>query len=301
MNKNKKKLSNEYFPGFIECKTNDELFKYRDTKERAKDDPVYVRLGSDPKANEHVVKHIEMAKPHLDTKFNSELTKSAFSQTWETVMQNYFTSLQFERAPQANNGPDIVITDPENFYIECRATNRYFDSNLSYIPEVAHADKRIAMTKAIEDKLKKQRKYLKAGVTDPSVPYLVAINTASLNDFSYFVSEIPSILSVLVGYDGGDINDLARRREYLNSTKIVKGAVRDFRKPMNLFRDQQAKEISGVIFSDRFILDQDDNDFSNLFYINNPFASVPFDHSLLSGIGTCILDTKGNCVISKAC
>lgn len=239
-----------------------------------------------------------IVKRYLDTKFNSQLTKSAFTQTWEAVVHNYITSLQLKRSPQSDNGPDIVITQPKEFYIECRATNKYFDPNLQYFPQVAHVDKRIAMTKAIEDKLKKQRKYLKAGVTDPSVPYLVAINTASLNDFSYFVSEVPSILSTLIGYDGGKLNDHTRRRECLNSTKKINDTVKYFRKPMNLFRNKQAKEISGIIFSDRFILDQDVNDFSNLFYINNPFASVTFDHTLLSGIGKCILDTKGNCMIS---
>lgn len=247
----------------------------------------YVTTGCIKERRNYFEELWENFKPYADKKFLSEIKKQFHQRSWEMYMANIFLKQHISIANKKekaqlmpffaeDEGPDLILE--KKIYIECVACEKgskpddsvpsfKYDFSVQSIPE----DKMLLrITQVFVDKYKQYKKWAQERDFDKNKPFIIAINSGML-DFPQEYLGFPLIVKALFG-----LNNLAISRNGERSwtwqesiSKKNGGNIR-----LQYFRDDKYKEISGVIFSPKTILNMDESG-NNCFFINNPFAQNP--------------------------
>jgi len=226
-------------------------------------------------------------KPYADTNFQKEIKSNFHSRTWEMYIYNVLLGKHlsilktFEKTNiPRNEGPDFFLND--GTYIECIAVSKGKFGSADSVPEPYIAssinniicqdvptDKMLLrITSAIKEKgIDKYNNWMQKRWFNNKSPYVIAINSAEL----FYPQEpfgIPLVIKALFGLEYLQINESGREsfsfRDFIykNESPV----------PVSFFRSAKYSGISGVIFSDKYVLSSFENIGSDCIFVNNPFA-----------------------------
>jgi hypothetical protein len=109
------------------------------------------------------------------------------------------------------------------------------------------------------------------------MPFIIAINTGDLSHIED--PSVPNVLKALFGLrflqiniNTGVINFLYRDKVYKLNNKPV---------PVNYFTNEDFSFVSGVLFSDKLVLNHPENIGEDCIFVNNPFTNNPVDESFV--------------------
>ncbi len=183
--------------------------------------------------------------------------------------------------------PDFVLENQA--YIECVAPTRGCPTKPDSVPEmlfsVATKPEKICIqddpidkiilriTQVIKDKALGQYENWKSKKWfNPKMPFVIAVNTGDLTDIED-PTGISNVLRALFGVqykqidlETGEIN-FSHRNEVLKTNNEPV--------PVNYFISQDFSFVSGVLFSNKNVLDHPENLGDDCTFVNNPFAKNP--------------------------
>ncbi|MHB1456400.1 MAG: hypothetical protein ACYC0V_05730 [Armatimonadota bacterium] len=224
---------------------------------------------------------------YSDTHFKSEIRVHFHQRSWEMYVGNVLLDKGLSIGSD-NEGPDFVVNGVT--YVECIACTRGDDNNLNSVPEpyvaptiyeiLAEAvptDKIILrITNAITTKTMEYSKWRTKRWFDEKSPFVIAINTADMGCPQRYFG-IPIIINALFGLENMVIGPSGR--SFIWRTTINKG---DSQVPVNYFCNNDFDSVSGVLFSEKMVLDHPDRLGDDCVFVNNPFARNPVDHKFTS-------------------
>jgi len=282
-NKQPKSLFTNDFPQINENKELKKLFsKYPNY------DPYYIATACIEDRKELVDKLWSMYAPYADYSFTKQYKyKDKFHQrTWEMYLGCTLLENNFHIDNNRGEGPDFLINN--SFYIECTACNNATDKNSpSYVPSLDLRENKIAcidvpenqiilrILHAINSKYKKYKKYLLDKKVDPSLPFIIAINSGILCH-THLNGYPPMIIKALFGLEHLQIKYPSGEREY-SRWEYVPG---DKKYRTDTFTNNYRKEISAIIYSPNTIINMPSDIGSDCVIIPNPYAKNPIDISL---------------------
>ncbi len=243
-------------------------------------DPYYITSGCIKERKEILDALWKIFEPYKDSHFLGQYKTQFHQRTWEMyvgclLLQN---NLQIK---SLDEGPDFIVDDKE--YIECVVCTRGDKNKPDSVPEMFVArtldemrvqdvpvDQMIMrMTSVIEDK---HKIYQERTNIDKNKPFVVAVNSGALTHPQDYLG-IPLIIKALFGLQFLQISQSGNesfswRQEAKKSSSPIS---------VNNFTNDSYKEISGIIFSDRNVIDRHDKIGEDCIFINNPFAKNPVD------------------------
>lgn len=283
--------------------TNEELERIKQMY--PKYDPYFIASGCCKERKERFDKLWEKYQPYADSHFLTQIKTNFHQRTWEMYVGNVLLEKKLKIQSQ-NEGPDFVIN--ETAYIECVAPTKGNLTKADSVPEmfVAKASDEIRVqdvpvdkmilriTQAIKDKALyqyenwKSKNWFKA-----KIPFIIAVNTGDLGHVED--SSMPNVLKALFGFQFMQINIKTGATNFSHRNSIAKS--NNIPVPVNYFMSTDFKFVSGVLFSDRTVLNHPDNIGEDCFFVNNPFADNPVDESFIKFFKNWIA-TKNNDRIS---
>lgn len=253
----------------------------------SKYDPYFIASGSIEKRKEKFNKLWVNYKPYADSNFLSEIKTNFHQRTWEMYVGNVLlrNNLKIE---SYNEGPDFIIDNIG--YLECIAPTRGDNMNPDSVPElyVAKTPEEISVrdvpvdkiilriTQAIKDKALIQYENWKSKKWfDDKKPFIIAINTADLQ----YPEDInmPYVIKALFGFQFMQINIKTGDKNYSHRNVIEKSNKTNI--PVTYFIDPDFNFISGVLFSNKTVLNHPDKIGEDCIFINNPLAINHIDES----------------------
>jgi hypothetical protein len=267
--------------------TNEELEKIK--RMYPKYDPYFITSGCSKERKYRFDKLWEKYQPYADSHFLTQLKTNFHQRTWEMYIGNVFLGKKLKMQSQ-NEGPDFVID--EIAYIECVAPTKGDSTKADSVPEMFVAktpdeisvqdvpvDKMILrITQAIKDKALDQYENWKSkNWFKVKMPFIIAVNTGDLG----YVEDpsMPNVLKALFGFQFMQINIKTGATNFSHRNSIAKS--NNIPVPVNYFINTDFKFVSGVLFSDRIVLNHPDNIGEDCLFVNNPFADNPVDESFI--------------------
>lgn len=238
--------------------------------------------------------------PYADSHFRSQAKTSFHQRSWEMYVANVLLEkgLNIE---SSNEGPDFVVN--KQLYIECVAPTKGEPGKPDSVPPMYVATKPseimvqdvpvdkmiLRITQALKDKaLDQYEKWKSKSWFDGNNPFIVAINIGDL-EYPQDYLGIPLAIKALFGlqymqiFQNGD-QGFSWRNE------IAKGAG----VPVNYFATDSFSFVSGVIFSDKTVLNHPEVVGDDCIFINNPWATHPVSHDYYSKFNNWNVEKKGN-------
>lgn len=224
-------------------------------------------------------------KPYADRHFLAQAKINFHQRSWEMYVGNVLLEKKLF-IESKNEGPDFVANS--NIYIECVACTKGDPSKPDSVPEMYVArtldeicvqdvpvDKMILrMTQAIKDKAVNQHGEWKNKIWfNKQDPFIIAINTGDLEHPQDYLG-IPLIIKALFGLEflqicrKGD-NNFSWRNDIKKGGSEV---------PVKYFTNKDFNFVSGILFSDKMVLNHPDNIGEDCIFVNNPFAQNPVNN-----------------------
>lgn len=284
-------------------KTNEELEKIK--RMYPKYDPYFIASGCFKERKDKFDKLWGKYQPYADSHFLTQLKTNFHQRTWEMYVGNVLLEKKLKIQSQ-NEGPDFVID--ETAYIECVAPTKGDSTKADSVPEMLVArtldeisvqdvpvDKMILrITQVIKDKALDQYENWKSkNWFKAKMPFIIAVNTGDLGHVEN--PSMPNVLKALFGFQFMQINIETGVTNFSHRNSIAKS--NNIPVPVNYFISTDFKFVSGVLFSDRTVLNHPDNIGEDCLFVNNPFADNPVDESFIKCFKNWIA-TKSNDKIS---
>jgi len=243
-------------------------------------DQYYVASGCIKERKEKFDALWKIFEPYKDSHFLEQYKTQFHQRTWEMYVGCLLLRNNL-KIKSLDEGPDFIIDDKE--YIECVTCTGGDKDRPDSVPEmfVAHTSNEIRvqdvpvdqmimrMTSVIKDKHEIHQKRTNI---DKNRPFIVAVNSGILTYPQDYLG-IPLIIKALFGLqflqiDQNGNQSFSWRQEAKKANSLI---------PVNNFTNNLYKEISGIIFSDKYVYDYHDKIGEDCIFINNPFAKTPVD------------------------
>ncbi len=277
---------------FQEINTNDELasikLKYPTYNE------YYVASGCIKNRKERFDALWVKFSPYADTDFLRKLKINFHSRTWEMYLCNVLFEKGFHVSKPSdvprNEGPDFILND--DTYIECIACSKGDPSKFNSVPlmqsvctpeEIIRTDVLIdkmilRITNAITEKaITQYGKWKKKKWFKENSPFIVAINSGDLSYQQNYLG-IPLIIKALFGLEFMQITQNGDE-SFSFRKNVEKGKVSV---PLDYFASDKFNFVSGVIFSDEYVLNPPEHIGDDCIFVNNPFALNPVSNEYFS-------------------
>jgi len=252
-------------------------------------DPYFIASGCIKERRELFEKLWKKFEPYADRHFKTQIKTNFHQRSWEMYMGNVLLMKNLSIKSQ-NEGSDFIVNN--KIYIECVAptkgdpckSNSVPEMFLAEAPEEMHAqdvpvDKMILrITQAIKDKALDQYENWKSkNWFEQDFSFVIAINTGDLEYPED--SSMPNIIKALFGFQFLQINIKNGKTSYSHRNEIEKSN----KKPVlvNYFISDSFSFVSGVLFSNKRVLNHPDNIGDDCIFVNNPFANHPVDDSVV--------------------
>ncbi len=296
MGKLNKTLFTDKFP-----KINSDTELARLQKKLHKYDPYYVTSGCVLERRRKLDKLWKKFHPFADSFFLKQYKLSFHDRTWEMYLGNILLINNLKIEP-LDKGPDFFVDNSE--YIECVICERGEKDLPNSVPELhftedpmditvqdVPVDKMILRITSVIDC--KYKKYLADNWEhiDKDKPFIIAINSGLLQHPQDYLG-IPLIIKALFGIEHlkigiGSGNTSFSFRSSLQKINSIKPI------PIDLFTSETYKEISGIFFSDKTVINHPNNIGEDCIFINNPFAKNPVNFEKYSFFKHWHADKKG--------
>lgn len=232
---------------------------------------------------------------YADSNFQTELITNFHQRIWEMYVCNVLLEkkLKIQSKQSKNEGPDFVID--EIAYIECvvptkgdptkadsvpepLVINPLEETNLQNVLQEVPVDEIILrITQAIKDKQEQYKNWKRKKWFNDKIPFIIAVNTGV---FEYNeCSSIPYVLKALFGIHHEQINTKTGETGFSFRNEITKSSGKPV--PVNCFKSNDFKFVSGVLYSNKRVLNHPEKIGEDCIFVNNPFAVNPFDESFV--------------------
>lgn len=270
---------------FIE--TDEELKKVKELY--PKYDSYFIASGCCKERREKFDKLWVKYKSYADRHFLNQIRTNFHQRSWEMYVGNVLLKNKLAIQSQ-NEGPDFVIS--ETAYVECVAPTKGDPAKPDSVPEMFVAttpeeirdqdvpvDKLILrITAVIKDKALcqydnwKNKKWF-----DSKMPFIIAVNTGDLSHVED--PSMPNVLKALFGFQFMQINIKTGATNFSHRDAVYKSNNESV--PVNYFINEDCSFVSGVLFSDKSVLNHPENIGEDCLFVNNPFAKNPIDESFI--------------------
>ena len=268
--------------------TNQELEKIKQMY--PKYDPDFIASGCFKERREKFDKLWANYKPHADSHFLSEIKINFHQRSWEMYLGNVL--LEKKQAVRSQNeGPDFIID--RIAYVECVAPTKGDPIKPDSVPEMfvvakpeevrvqdVPVDKMILrITQVIREKaLDQYENWRSKNWFDSKMPFVIAINTGDLSHAED--PSMPNVLKALFGFQFRQINLRTGATNFSHRNEVPK--TNNEPVSVNYFVSRDFNFVSGVLFSDKTVLNHPENIGDDCFFVNNPFAKNPIDQSFIT-------------------
>lgn len=267
--------------------TNEELEKVKQMY--PKYDSYFIASGCCKERREKFDKLWMKYKPYADRHFLNQIRTNFHQRSWEMYVGNVLLKNKLTIQSQ-NEGPDFVIS--EVAYVECVAPTKGDPAKPDSVPEMFVAttpeeirvqdvpvDKMILrITQVIKDKALDQYENWKIKKWfDLKKPFVIAVNTGDLAHVED--PSMPNVLKALFGFQFMQINIKTGATNFSHRDKVDKSNNEPV--PVNYFINEDFSFVSGVLFSDKSVLNHPENIGEDCLFVNNPFADNPVDESFV--------------------
>jgi len=220
-------------------------------------------------------------KPYADRHFIQQAKISFHQRSWEMYMANVLLEKGFKISSQ-DEGPDFIVND--KIYLECIAPTKGDPGKPDSVPPMYVATKSseivaqdvpvdkmiLRITQSLKDKaLDQYEKWKNKQWFDEKKPFIIAINTGEL-EYPQVYLGIPLVIKALFGLQYLQISQNGEQ-SFSWRNKIDKGDG----VPVTYFADDDFKFVSGVVFSDKTVLNHPEIIGEDCIFINNPHANYP--------------------------
>lgn len=226
-------------------------------------------------------------KPLADKHFLSDIKKHFHQRTWEMYFGNILLGKNLF-IKSKNEGPDFIVN--KNIYIECVTCEKgdknkpdsvpemyvACNSNEMQVQDVPTDEMILRITNSLKEKaIKQYDKWKNKDWFNEEALFIIAINTGDLGHVED--SNMPNVIKALFGFRFMQINLKNGKTNYSHRNKIEKSN----KKPVsvNYFINNDFNFVSGVLFSNKAVLNHPANIGDDCIFINNPFAKYPVDKS----------------------
>lgn len=228
-------------------------------------------------------------KPYADRHFRNQAKTNFHQRTWEMYVGNVLLEKGLS-IQSKNEGPDFVID--KTAYVECVAPTKGDPAKPDSVPEMFVATKPeeirvqdvpvdkmiLRITQVIKDKALDQYENWKSMEWfDSKMPFIVAVNTGDLSHVED--PSMPNVLKALFGFQFMQINIKTDASNFSHRNEVPK--TNNEPVPVNFFVSQDFDFISGVLFSDKTVLNHPENLGDDCIFVNNPFAKNLVNESLV--------------------
>lgn len=225
--------------------------------------------------------------PYADSNFKTEIQQNFHPRSWEMYMGNVLLSKKILtekniNSKPRNEGPDFILDN--GTYLECIACSKgdpkkessvvppfYAKKPEEMMAQSVPVDKMILrITQAFKNKAMdqyagwKEKKWF-----NKSAPFVIAINSGDL-EWSQNYMGIPLVIKALFGLEFLQISR-DHKESFSWRSQIQKGEG----VPVNYFTGKDFDFVSGVIFSDQYVLNYPEEIGDDCVFVNNPFAKNP--------------------------
>ena len=267
--------------------TNEELEKIKQMY--PKYDSYFIASGCCKERRERFDKLWVKYKPYADSNFLSQIKTNFHQRSWEMYVGNVLLEKKLKIQSQ-NEGPDFVVD--KIAYIECVAPTKGDPNKPDSVHEMfvviapeeicvqdVPVDKMILrITGVIKDKALDQYKNWKNKKWfDSKMPFVIAVNTGDLSHVED--PSMPNVLKALFGFQFMQINVKTGIINFSHRDKVEKSNKEPI--PVNYFINNDFSFVSGVLFSDKSVLNHPENIGEDCIFVNNPFADNPVDESFV--------------------
>lgn len=270
-------------------------------------DPYYVMNGVCKDRRKKFNKLYSKFSQFADSNFLSEIKTNFHEKSWEMYLGNVLLkhgeTLVNSRTKKCPGGPDLNIDD--SIYIECICSDRGTGEDALPKMELGFHDwprKELVLriTNSFMKKVKHYNRWIKNSCTGQDAkncPYIIAINTAELEHIQTLY-ELPLVVTPLFGFGDMQINMASGKRSFSQMDDIVKKSGKPV--SMGLFESDAFKEVSGVIFSENFVINNLESIGKDCYFINNPFATNKISKERFSYMKVCWAEVdKSGVTINK--
>lgn len=254
-------------------------------------DPYFITSGCYKERKNKFDKLWEKFKCYADSHFLTQLKTNFHQRTWEMYVCNVLLEkkLKIQLKQSKNEGPDFVID--EIAYIECVAPTKGDPTKTDSVPEplvtnpldetnhqnllqkVPEDEIILRITQAIKDKQDQYNNWKNKNWFKAKMPFIIAVNIA---DFAYSEDpRIPYMLKALFGIQHEQINIKTGEISVSIRSEITKSSGKLV--PVNCFKSNDFKFVSGVLYSNKRVLNHPENIGEDCIFVNNPFAVNPVD------------------------
>jgi hypothetical protein len=227
-------------------------------------------------------------EPYADRHFRNQVKINFHQRTWEMYVGNVLLGKGLS-IQSKNEGPDFVID--KTAYIECVAPTKGDPTKPDSVPEMFIAikpeetraqdvpvDKMVLrITQAIKNKANQYENWKSEKWFDTKIPFIVAINTGDLSHVED--PSMPNVLKALFGFQFIQINIKTGAFDFSHRNEVPK--TNNESVPVNYFVSQDFDFISGVLFSDKTVLNHPENIGEDCIFVNNPFAKNSVNESFV--------------------
>ncbi len=268
-------------------------------------DSYFIASGCCKERREKFDKLWSRYKSYADRHFLNQIRTNFHQRSWEMYI-GYVLVENISTIQSQNEGPDFVIV--KTTYVECVAPTKGDPVKSDSVPEMFVAttpeeirvqdvpvDKIILrITQAIKDKaLDQYENWKNKKWFDFKMPFIVAVNTGDLAHVED--PSMPNVLKALFGFQFMQINIKTDATNFSHRDKVEKSNSEPV--PVNYFVNKDFSFVSGVIFSDKTVLNHPEKIGEDCVFVNNPFADNPVDKSFVKLFKNWTA-TKGNDKIS---
>lgn len=302
------KMNNDLFSADLPIiETNDELKQFQIGNSAL--DPYYIASGCNRSRKEIFEKLWKKYYLYADSNFLSAVKKQFHQRTWEMYLGNVLLNRNYtiNRRLQ-NEGPDFLIDDVG--YIECIAPTRGDPSKSDSIPEMRTTESMdeiqlvdvpidkiiLRITDAVKAKAQDQyEKWKSKKWFDSKMPFIIAINTGDLEYPDD--SSMPYVIKALFGTQFMEIDLKNKASSWSYRTKIEKKNMHTV--SVTGFLDSSLNFVSGILFSNKTVLNHPDYIGADCVFVNNPFAINTVDLSFCKLFDQWSSRREGHSIILK--
>lgn len=252
-------------------------------------DPYYVASGCIAERRNRFERLWLAFAPYADTHFLKELKLKFHQRTWEMYIGNVLLGKNLTIA-SSNEGPDFIVVNPSGdilLYVECVAPTKgmsadavpdIFSTPFGQRPVVQRVPEDniiLRITAAVKDKADQYKNWASKGWFDPSIPYVIALNTGDLEypgnpEAPYTLKALFSIghpyMTASVGSSDIEHGWTSRSTIERSAGSLV---------PVDSFLGPSIEHVSGLLFSDISVVNHPEKICSDCFFVNNPFTTNP--------------------------
>jgi len=253
-------------------------------------DPYFIASGCCKERRKQFDNLWQNYQQFADSHFLTQIKTSFHQRSWEMYLGNVLLQKSL-KIKSKDEGPDFIVN--EKLYIECIAPTKGDPTKHDSVPEMfvatssaeIHAqdvpvDKMILrITQSIKYKALDQYENWKSKEWfDLKKPFIIAINTGDLSHVED--PNMPNVIKALFGFQFMQINIRTGAVNFSHREKIDKSNNKPV--PVNYFINEAFSFVSGVLFSNKSVLNHPTNIGDDCIYVNNPFANNTVDKSFIN-------------------